>query len=292
VTRDEAASPGAGEHSPDESDDGLSALGVVAEVAKVAGEESAPVLVEMLLEVVFSDAARARILQQAEEGLRELVESTLDALPASASNGGLRREMDRAERELHAMLHESIDSIFSGSARAEFQGHMEEAAHHIAEGDSAAAKEQVGEALQCLLSEILKVLQGHWAQTLRLLLGITARALEATLAAHVKEAFASIATRPAQELEEKIEPFQEKLAAKAEELRERLVEARDAMQERVAEAKEQMQDRLGGGMPGAANQSGRQSRFGAPPSRRPPPGAAKGRTLGKAPGGRPPSISR
>ena len=274
------------------SDDGPSALETVAEVAKVAGEETAPALTDTLLDAVFSDAVRARVLQEAETGLRDLIHSTLDAIPASASYSQLQREADRAERQLHTMLQEAIDGIFSGPARAEFQQHLEQAASRIAQGNADEAKDEAGEALQSLLSEILKVLQAHWAQTLRLLLGISARALEATVASHIKDALGSITTHSAEEMEEKIEPFEEKLAAKAQELRERLVETRELMQERLARAREEVQERLGAAMPSANKGSQRQSKFGAPPSRRPPSGFAGRRPPGKAPGGRPPSISR
>jgi predicted ribosome quality control (RQC) complex YloA/Tae2 family protein len=220
------------------------------------------------------------------------MDSALEAIPDSASYGRLQREMDQAERQLHTMLEEAIDGIFAGTARDAFQEHMEEAARLVAEGNADAAKEQASEALQSLLSEILKVLQSHWGQTLRLLLGIATKALEASFAAHIKDAFSSITAHSAEELEEKVEPFQEKIAAKAAELRERLEETRDTMQERLAEAKEQIQGRLGEGMPGESRGSRGQRKFGSPPSLRPPSGPSRNRTPGKAPNGRPPTISR
>jgi Skp family chaperone for outer membrane proteins len=267
-------------------------LGTVAEVAKVAGEESAPALTQTLLDAVFSDAVRERLVREAEAGLRDLIDASLQSMPASASYGRLQREVDQAERQLREMLHEAIDGIFAGPARAEFQGHLEDAAREVAAGNTDAARDEAREALQSLLSEILKVLQIHWGETLRLLLGIGAKALEASFVSHISDAFGSITTRSAEELEEKVEPFQEKIAARAKELQERLMETRDTMQERLAEAKEQVQGRLGQGMSGGANGSQRHSTFGAPPSRRPPPGPARNRPPGRAPNGRPPSISR
>jgi hypothetical protein len=274
------------------SEDGGSALDTVQEVAKEAGQEGVPVLAESLLDSLFSDAVRTQVLQKGRDALQLLINSGLASMPESASYGQFRQDVHRAERQLHGMLEESINAIFSGSGRAEFQRHMEEAASKIPEGDTSEAKDQAGEALQALLSVILDVMQRHSMEALRILLGITARALEATFASHVKDAFASITAKPAEELEEKIEPFQEKIAARAEELRERLMETRDTMQQRLAEAKEQIQGRLGTGMPGATHSSQRESKFGAPPSRRPPAGPSGQRPPGKAPRGRPPSGPR
>lgn len=292
MTSDKGEGASAGQKSSDKSDDAPSALETVAEVAKVAGEETAPALTDTLLDVMFSDTVRDRVLHEAEVGLRELIDSTLDSIPASATYGQLQREVDRAERQLREMLREAMYCVFSGSARAELQEHLEEAAQRMAEGNPDQAGDQAVEALQALLSELLRVLKSHWAQTLPLLLGITARALEATFTAHLKEAFGSITTHSAEEVEKKVEPFQEKIAAKAEELRERLIETRDTMQKQLAEARDDVQGRLSERAPGAGNGSQRQSRLGAPPSRRPPSGLSPKQMPGKAPGGRPPSITR
>src|SRR5438270_10565387 len=120
---------------------------MVTDVVKEAGQESLPLLADPVLDALFSDAVRTRVLQVSEDGLRQLIDSMLGAIPASASNGQLRRELDRAETQLRTMLEEAIDSVFSGSARAEFERHMEEAARQIPEGDSDAAKEQAGQAV-------------------------------------------------------------------------------------------------------------------------------------------------
>jgi predicted RecB family endonuclease len=292
VTSNEAQHATERKEAAGEPDDGSSALGTLAEIGKIAGEVLAPGLTNTVLDAMLSDSVRDRVLQEAAAGLRNLIDSTVDAIPDSASSGRYHREVDRAERQLHAMLQESINSVFSGPARVEIQRHVEEAARRIAEGNVDTAKYEISQALQSLLSEILTVLQRHWAQTLHLLLGITVKALEATFISHLKGAFSSITAHPAQEVEDKIEPFQEKTAARAEDLRRRLIETRDTMQERLAEAKKQVQGRLGEGTSGAAKGSQRRSRFGAPPARRPPPGPSRNRPPGRAPSGRPPSISR
>ncbi len=270
---------------------GQSAFDTILGILGEAGKEAIPPLVDTAVDALFSNAVRDRIVQEAAEGLRDVLESARDALPDSETGQQLGQELVRAQRQLQPLLVESIENVFSGRVRADFQQHLEEAAEVLVQGDSEAAKQQAEEALQALLSEILNTLQGHWAQVLRLLLGIIAKGLEEALASHVKEAFASIAAGPRKEVEEQVKPLEEKLASKIEDLRERLIETQHTLHERLAEAREQVQERLGeAGSPGTGGGQQRQSRLGHPPSRRPPPGPTP-RVPGKAPRGLPPSIS-
>lgn len=278
---------------PAESGGGHPALGAVMEVVTQAGEDGLPILMETALDALFSDAVRAHVMEEAGKGLQELTNSTLDAIPDSTSGQQLQRELAKAERRLRMMLQDSIDSMFTQSARAEFQRHLEAAARDLVHGDGSAASDQAEQALQALLSEIIRVLQRHWAEALRLLLGVLAKALQETLASHVKDAFASITEQPAEAVDEKAEPLKEKFAEKAEELRTRLVETRNAMQQRLAEASEQTQARLGGGVSGTMTYNAqRQRQVGCPPSLRPPSGPSRSPGPGKAPRGLPPSVAR
>jgi hypothetical protein len=261
-------------------------------ILETLGEEAVIPLVDTAVDVLFSDAVRDRLEQEAAEGLQDLIHSARDALADSSTGEQLGQELERAQGELQPLLRESIQKLFSGQVRADFQEHMEQAAQVLVQGNSVAARDQAEMALQALLAEVLHALQGHWAQLLRILLSIASKALEEALASHIKEAFASIAALPEKEIEEKVEPLEEQIAAKAEDLRERLVEARDTMQDRLEEAREQLQDRLGeAGSPAMSGGHQGQSRLGQPPSRRPPPGPNP-RVPGKPPRGLPPSISR
>ncbi len=256
------------------------------------GEESIPVLVSTGLDALFSDAVRDRVEQAAAQGLRDLIESAQDALANSTAGVQLGHELVAAQRQLQSVLGESIDNLFTGQVRAEFERHIEQAAQHLIAGDSTAAKDQAEAAVQALLSDIVDTLQSHWSELLRLLLGIVSKALEEALAAHMREAFASITSFAGHEMEEKANAVEEKLAEKLEDLREHLLEARDTIHERVDEAREQLQERVGeaGGSVNGGPQRG--SKFGQPPSRRPPRGPSGQRGPGKPPRGLPPSISR
>jgi uncharacterized membrane-anchored protein YjiN (DUF445 family) len=268
-------------------------LDTVKEVVTEVGEQATPALAQVLLDALFSDTVREQLLQQAEDGLQELLDSTIEALPDTGAASGLTTELDRTRNQLQSMVREMIDSLFSESTRAEFEQHVKDATRRLTEGDSDGAKDEAELAGKTLLSDMLDVLQDHWGQILRILLTVIAKALQEAIASHIKDAFASIAAGPAHEMQEEVGPLQEQVKERADELRERLAETRDVMQERLEEAKERLQERVAGGISGAVNGGGNGSRgFGRPPSTGPrsaPPGRPPG---GRAPAGRPPSLKR
>lgn len=280
------------ERDTDDSAGGRSILETILAILGQVGEESVPVFVDAGVDLLFSDAVRTRLEQEVAEGLRDLLESAREALSDSVTGEQLGRELVQAEGQLQTLVGESIENLFSGQVRADFQRHMEEAAQELVTGNTEAAKGQAEDAIEALLAEILHTLQGHWGEILRLLLGIIAKALEEALAAQIKDAFASLTSLVGQDVEDKAEPLEEEFAGKLEELREHLIEARDTIHDRVDEAKEQLQDRLEDA--GAKINGGRQrqSTLGHPPSRRPPPGPTARHGPRRAPRGLPPSASR
>lgn len=268
---------------------GQEAKDVVAE----AGQEATPVVAQVLLDAVFSDTVRAQLLEQAEAGLQDLLDATIEALPGTESTPGLVNKLERTRLQIRVLLREMIEELFTGSTRAEFEQHMTDAARRLTDGDTDAAKDEAQLAGQTLLSNMLDVVQAHWGQILRVLLMVIAKALQEAVASHVKEAFAAIAAEPGKAVEEEVGPLQDQVKEKAEMLRERLEETRDTLQERLEEAKERLQERVAGGVSGAVH-GGRSARgqFGRPPSGRPPSGPGGRRPPGRVPGGRPPSLSR
>lgn len=275
--------------SGDEDGNDHPVLDTVKEVVGQAGQESLPLIVGPILDALFSEPVRQRVLQQTEEGLQEILESGIDALPGSGDARGMERELARAKRQLRTLLRETVDTLSTGSARAELQQELEQAVRELMEGDTEAAKHRAELAGESALSGVADVLRDHAGQILGVLIGVIAKALQAALTSQIKDAFAGITALPAEEIEEKTEPLQEKFAEKAEELRQRLEETRDTMEDRLAEAKEQIQERIGGGAAAAVKGgSSSQSRFGQPPSRRPPPGPTDRFKPGRPPNGRPP----
>jgi ElaB/YqjD/DUF883 family membrane-anchored ribosome-binding protein len=268
-------------------------LETVKDVVAEAGQQATPIAAEVLLDALFSDTVRQQVLQQAEAGLQDLLDATIEALPDTGAASGLAEELDRTRRKLRSLVRDMVDELFAGSTRAEVEQHVTAAAQQLTEGNSDAAKEEAELAGQTLLSGMLDVIEGHWAQILRIVLAVIVKMLQEAIASHVKDAFAAIAAAPAEAAKEEASSLQDQVKEKAEELRQRLEETRDTIQERVEEAKERLQERVEGGISSAVQGGSRgHGGFGQPPSLRPPAGPGARRPPGRAPAGRPPSRSR
>lgn len=281
------------EEDEESSDESSPVLDTVKEVVAEAGQEATPMVAQVLLDALFSDTVRAQLLEQAEEGLQDLLDATIEALPGTESTPGLVNKLEKTRLQIRALLREMIEELFTGSTRAEFEQHMTDAARRLTDGDTDAAKDEAQLAGQTLLSNMLDVVQEHWGQILRVLLTVVAKALQEAVASHVKEAFAAVAAEPGKAVKEEVGPLQGQVKEKADMLRERLEETRDTLQERLEEARDRLQERVSGGVSGAMH-GGRSApgQFGRPPSGRPPSGPGGQRPPGRAPGGRPPSLSR
>ena len=164
---------------------------------EVLGQEGLRPLLDVTLDGLFSESARRAIQKQAEEALRSLLETTTDAIPDSYRGGELESQLAQTEQTARTALRESLDAIFNGSARAELQQHLEHALEEALNGTGDAARQQVEQALQSFLLQVVGVFQRHWEQLLRMLLPLITKALQQALAAKAREGSRLSWPRPA-----------------------------------------------------------------------------------------------
>jgi uncharacterized membrane-anchored protein YjiN (DUF445 family) len=292
-TEDEAQPGSQLESQAREGSEEHSALDTIGGALKQVGQEAILSLLDGALDALFSDDVRARVEHEAAQGLQELLDAVVEAVPETGSGKQFAKELERTSGQLHALLKETLDTLFTGSVRAEFRQHLDEAAQALLQGDVSAAKLHCERALKTFLGTILHVLQSHWAQVLRVLLRVVVKALQEAIASKVEEGLATALSKTKETVEEKPQELQEQVAEKKDELQRGLKEARDKMQQRLEEATSQLRERLGEGVSSAVkDQTGRGSQHGRPPSRRPPSGPPRRHPGEKPVLGRPPSMSR
>jgi len=270
-----------------------SALNTISGVLKQAGQEAILSLLDAALDSLFSEEARTRVEQKAAQGLQYLLDAVVAGIPETGSGNQFANELERTSGRLHALLKETLDTLFTGSVRAEFRRHLDEAAQALLQGDVATARLQGGRALKTFFVTVLDVLQRHWAQVLHLLLRLIVKAIQQAVSSQVEEGLATALTKTTEAVDDKPQELREQVTERTDDLRRGLAEARDTMQQRLEEATSQLRERLGEGASSDVNgQSHRGGQLGRPPSRRPPAGPPRRRSGERSSLGRPPKSSR
>jgi hypothetical protein len=154
-------------------------------------------LVSMLmagLTALFAESARAAVQDRAEQSLHALLGRTFEALPDSPSKQELQLQ---TERTLQTILREALDAMFTEHVRTELRTHGEQATRSVVHRNFDMARNEVQQALQAMLQEIVSVLRRQWQRVLRLLLKVVLTALEDSLSSTEKEALPNVsAERP------------------------------------------------------------------------------------------------
>lgn len=149
-------------------------------------------LVSMLtagLTALLSEATHGAVQRRAEQSLHALLQKAFDALPEGAAGKDLRAQ---TERTLQAILRETIDAMYAEGARSALEHHGAEAGRNLAHRDLGGVMEQIQQAGQALLHELVTVLRHQWQRILRLLLRLILSALQDSLAPDEKDSLTGL----------------------------------------------------------------------------------------------------
>lgn len=271
----------------------------LAEAFQGQAEQTLRAALDVGLDALFSKSVRVTVEQLAGQALQLLLLAALNSLPPDLDRRKLQRQ---AEQMIQEVLRESVDTIFSGALRAEFQLHGELAIHALVQMNFGAALQQGEQGLQLVLQRILLVLKQYWEQILRLLLSVIVRELQVAIASRAKETAEHILAAPGKAVNENVGSVQEELQEKGEDLREHLAEAVETLRQRLEESRKHLQQNLEEGVRSAGRGGAhREQRLGVPPSvqrpmsgrppsaQRPPSGVPP--SVRRPPSGRPPSAT-
>jgi hypothetical protein len=233
-------------------------------------EKEVVALVDAGIDTILTKEVRSVVERQADDGVHLLVEEILVVLPDRVRSQ-VEGELPEIERTLHHLVRETLDTLWTGSLRADLEQRVEGIARALLHGELAGVQDEMDGALHRVRDEVLQILLTHWSRLQQLLVPVLASAMRTALTAGVEEGLQTLASTPADRVEERVTPVRHQLAHRG-----------GALRERLAEATEEIQEQLGRGIGEAVRDGIREHRqLGqAPrrlppsgPTRRPPPGA-------------------
>jgi hypothetical protein len=245
------------------------------------GDRTLDSMLESVLDVIFSDRVRDAIQEEREEVVKLLLDNALATIDDIDTQRELRRKI---HGDLHDILEETIDTIFSGSVRRHLSVNLQQAIEAGLNGNIGLAIREVGEAFERAFGEILECFQEYWLQLLQIVMSIAFEALKETVTSAIKEGTGANFGEAKEKLEGTGEELRDKLNDAAKRLRGNIEDARDDMRDNI---KEGLQSAMPGS-DGGEKQIGRRPAT-RPPSRRHPNGRPPS---GRPPSGRPPSADR
>lgn len=166
----------------------------LAGLAHTLGEQAErrlPTLLAAGLAALLSGLARDAIERRADDALHAVVAWGSDRLPDGTVSGAAQEEI---EQLVQSILHELLDSIFSGTIRTELADHGQQAIEALLRGDGEAAQEHVRVALSRVADELLAILRRHGGAVLRVAIRIAAAASGQAVAVKAEEAAESAAS--------------------------------------------------------------------------------------------------